>query len=213
MFSSRVLMIKECFYCYQLTFLASVCGHCYSRLSLLMQPSTGRLPGSLISHSYFCSWKQNESTLLNAFIKHQKEPVSHPLMKRLVKDHLHLDQLKNLLSCDALLPVPAKREGHQDHAFRIAQVLSELSGKPLILGFKPMGRTEQKNLRKTERKDIVFECTDVNFANYHSLALVDDVLTTGQTMKAMIAALPSVQKFHVLTLAKRELIDRKVDKC
>ncbi|MCE3009453.1 MAG: hypothetical protein LW875_02420 [Proteobacteria bacterium] len=151
--------------------------------------------------------------MLNAFIKHQKERSSERLLKQLIERTLSFEMKSRLHETEALIPVPPKVPGQQDHAFRIAKVLSELMGKPIVMPLRSKSASPQKRLSKTDRKAIAFEKIPVNFANHHRLTLVDDVITTGQTMNAMVAALEGVQKFHLFSLAQRVLIDPTRDKC
>jgi len=191
----------------------SACGFCFDKLVSLSQPKWqefDRVPSQMVA---LYEWRPNESSMLNVFMNHQKKASSNVLVRKLVGQILTYQVKEKICQTDALVPVPSRLGSHPDHAFRIAEAIAELTSLPIVNPLRSAAARAQKNLGSAERARIHFEVISEKFAKYHRLTLVDDVVTSGQTMKAMINALSGVQKFQVFCLARRVFVDPNRDKC
>lgn len=112
------------------------------------------------------------------------------------------------------LVTPPSRNGKKDHAFLLAERLSNKMqvpmGPKLIHVRSDLGR-HQRQKNKRERREIVFEvCKDSRvMQGAENYFFVDDVITTGGTALAAWRALGSPKNFEILTLARRLLAGSK----
>lgn len=103
-----------------------------------------------------------------------------------------------------IIPAPPRRGYFKDHAFYLAQALSQLSTWPAISILKRVdSHFSQKQKSKVHRKQICFKLK-YSLPKESSIIFVDDILTTGATAMAAKTAIGEVKSFKALTLTWRE---------
>lgn len=107
-----------------------------------------------------------------------------------------------LSACDAIAFVPATAAAYRrrgfDHMEAIARVLAELSDRPLADALVKHGKTDQRELGREERRARslgAYECV-APVAGLR-LLIIDDVITTGATLRAAAAELKRGGAAHV----------------
>lgn len=141
----------------------------------------------------------------------------HALKYRLARDHAPLlgallarAQALNLGGIDALVPIPLSEARRRARGFNQAELIArELSahlGLPLVADVVVRVRDTEAQVGKTaaERRDNVrdaFGCLDPSLVSGQCLALVDDVTTTGATLRACADSLLAAGAASVVGLA------------
>ena len=116
-----------------------------------------------------------------------------------------------LNQADYLLPVPLAdkrmKERGYNQAERLAFGLSEVSRVPMLADalLRTKDTATQTSLHLTERMENVrgaFTVSDAGRLQGCNVVLIDDVLTTGATMRSCVQTLSSIPEIeiHVLTL-------------
>lgn len=90
-----------------------------------------------------------------------------------------------------IVPAPPRKWGCQDHAWGWAWALSTVTGLPLRSPLMRVHTRSQKDLSRLARAQIRIELAEAewNCSDYRSVIVVDDVVTTGSTVKACYTAL------------------------
>ena len=114
------------------------------------------------------------------------------------------------LQCpQALLPVPMPRRSWlrrgRNQASVLAQPLARALKTPMLpaLAQRPSKGADQHTLNATERREVLASAFRIKSAPPDSIAIVDDVLTTGATCAALTTALlaAGAREVHVWCLA------------
>jgi len=102
-----------------------------------------------------------------------------------------------------IVPVPSSKVGERDHAYQIANIVSQELKVDLWNGLKWEAKsTNQKFLKKSER----FENSMIKTSNLpkgKQVILIDDLVTTGATASAAFKAIKSLNQIEVWALACR----------
>ncbi len=111
-----------------------------------------------------------------------------------------------LSASDGIAFVPATAAAYRrrgfDHMEAIARELARMSEKPLVDALVKHGKTDQRSLGREERRTRskgAYEC--VEDVRGRHLLLIDDVITTGATLRAAAAELDRAGAAHIDAVA------------
>ncbi len=111
-------------------------------------------------------------------------------------------QLKNPL----FVPIPARGERTEDHAFLWAQALSQRLGGEVKGLLKRADEDQQKRKNREERARIQFAKTGVLGNSFRTVVLVDDLVASGATMRAAMTAFSGEKETLGFSLVRRSLL-------
>jgi ComF family protein len=135
--------------------------------------------------------------------------------------HYMYIRTKNLLdfSPEVIVPAPSSKERLEERGYNpptlLAKELSKLSGLPVCEIVKKIKHTPpQSTLSPKERETNLKGAFKADEHNYKSVLLVDDIYTTGSTVKEICKELrkSGVKAIYVLTIAKTLPKDFENDK-
>jgi predicted amidophosphoribosyltransferase len=119
--------------------------------------------------------------------------------------------LRSLDSLPCLIPIPPHFPGAIDHAVQLAKALHDWTGWPMasLLTRVSMSKSKrrfqrQKALSRSQRQNVVFEASEESFFLKGPFIIVDDIVTTGATVRAAYRALGSPAHTRVWALADRQ---------
>ncbi len=156
---------------------------------------------------YLFRWEE-ENKLIGSLIYGLKGGCCGSSVTRILGNLVGESWLENLDEC-VLVPSPPTSLGSRDHAYVIAEALSDLYGGSLRTPLRRTGDLAQKKLAKTVRKekqlglDPDYTPSDLNTRR---IIFIDDVITTGSTAQAAFVALGRPRNFSVLAMAYRPLL-------
>lgn len=137
-------------------------------------------------------------------------PLVHHLKRRpLLKGWEILAQLLSEqavyagLECPRGFLIPPRSPHHlKDHAWRLGTEMSKAWGVPLFDIFEPINLPPQKSLKKQARLRRKLKVNQT-LRLKHGLVLIDDLITTGGTARAVQSALGHPEAFSTWTLFRR----------
>lgn len=196
-----------CSYCNKSICRFCYCGHCGSAL-----PYSANFCGKCAELNP--SWDQI------IFVGEYSYPLSNLIHRFKYQNHFHLDKtLARLLYMairevkrthqfilpDVIIPVPLHHKRQHSRGYNQSTLLAKYLSYWLKIPYddKLIIRTRitatQRGLTATLRKKNLknaFKCTNKN-CRYYSIAILDDVITTGATMKAIIESLRGTRIQHI----------------
>lgn len=101
-----------------------------------------------------------------------------------------------------LIPIPSK-QGKSDHATGFARALCCLTGDPVEEILRSKVQRHQRELTRRQRSHIAFEKAQRWRKSYSHYVLVDDVVTSGATLRAAFLALNEPISIQGLCLMDR----------
>lgn len=108
-----------------------------------------------------------------------------------------------------IVPAPSAKEGNEKRGFNHVQSVFSILGLPMVPLIEKTANIEQKDLSVKERKNIkhILTIKDGNKLHGKNVLIVDDVITTGSTIKAMINLIKpyNPRKIKVLVLSGKSL--------
>lgn len=206
---NRLSFLSACSVCGALSLGEFLCEFCLKRWRQETKQQM-RFEGKGIKHYYFKTWHEIKGSDTKKIIESQKQGCRspHQYLNLLLPSVLSLsEKLKDL---DAIIvPCPSKVAGQEDHAFRIAQVLSQiLNYKMENCLIQPKSDLSQKEKTKEDRENRRY------FLSYKpmekQIIFVDDVLTTGSSFRAAQRALGPDKNYTVFTIFYRPLLRSKL---
>lgn len=100
----------------------------------------------------------------------------------------------------SLVPIPSTKEKYQQRGFSPVIKMFECCGMEVIDVLSKKRDVEQKNQRKSQRSKIEFQLKELDFSK-KKLLLIDDVVTTGSSMRAAYTLLAGkCKKIKLLTV-------------
>lgn len=107
-----------------------------------------------------------------------------------------------------LVPIPSSLSERPAHAHGLACALSELTSVPMadVLRSGPATAVAQKRLRRADRLVRQFHNTEEFCRTYKDVTFVDDVCTTGASLKAAYTALNRPRRARALCLIRRPFV-------
>lgn len=161
------------------------------------------------------SWYPGEDGELSGFIAelkiHHRAESWKPLARAFLDEQsrgLHFVSSPIL----GLIPVPAHKPGHEDHAFLFAEALADELGVPVIQALQRLGGGSMRKRGRRERLEAPTgfcatqawtEARKTQSENAGQWILVDDILTTGATSRDCLKAL-GLREAELWILATRE---------
>jgi len=161
---------------------------------------------SILVRSLFL-WEKDQNRALSVLIDHLKgggPSAAYDFFGHLLAHEVS----KNLEAKDdpILIPVPSRYPKKKDHAWCLAEAISQKSGIPMRTPLtRDMSAPRQKTLGRKQRTALRIQ-SDEKFTASRCVILVDDVVTTGSTAMASFKALGSPPRSRLLTIAYRSLV-------
>ena len=194
---------RECAVCCQrLTTTESViCGECHLRLPLTDFPQKpydnpmarlfwGVLPiEKAVAYFYYIPHTQSSQMIHHLKYHHQPEVGEYmgQIIAKALRQHHFFEDI------DAIVPIPItskrKRERGYNQSMEIARGISEVAQLPILskavkrIKFDE-SQTQKKGWERQENVEGAFQLVKPDAAKGKHLLLVDDIVTTGATMKA-----------------------------
>lgn len=167
--------------------------------------------GKQIRHFYLFDWVPGESDLLSSMVYQLKSDRCVRALRFYAKV-LILEVLSfHFEDYNCVLPLPGSKKS-SSHSYTVADQISQVCGLPIVKVLQKMNlETQQKKLSLQQRKLVEIKVGALKrrelFTTLKTDKLnpiyVDDILTTGNTLKASIKALAVNQNPCVLTLFYR----------
>lgn len=146
-------------------------------------------------------WNPGETNTLSSLVYILKENQPQ-LWMQLSLDFVNLHQLYN--SNEVLLISVQPTLSHQDHAQSWGNAISAHLGCEHIVGLRKFNPTAQKDKTKFERTDLeLISIVDISAFTSKKIIFVDDIVTTGSTLKAAYEALGRPRDFECWSMAYR----------
>lgn len=189
-----------CLYCSAIIWSSTqYCSACWSALEYLMRQSPGFASRKGLQIHYLWEWRREY--ILNHGSYALKKLCCEPTWIRLAELLTHRSGLSEWTD-GILIPAPPRKVGEEDHAFRLARGLSQVTGFPLhtLLRRNEFGPA-QKSKTARQRHEIELQM-DGKLGDFKGLRpiFVDDIVTTGATAQAAKVALRWQTPFTVLAL-------------
>lgn len=188
-------LFSFCIYCQSvLRPKEAICGTCWDRLVEFSQPSERM--GLYIGRSHcpirsLFSWARDQHPQISLLIQSLKGGANPHLWPRLTDlfTGLVFGRDLNFIHESVLVPVPSKREVFVDHAGLFSRALSRDLGISVAHGGDSMAGSPQKTKSKWQRSQTCFNGRhNIPDEKTHAI-LVDDILTTGGTARALIGSI------------------------
>jgi predicted amidophosphoribosyltransferase len=186
----------------------SLCSFCFNSLNLdQKRQSQNYFVGSNLIKGYsLFAWVRDKHKVLSKMLITIKGGFRKDILRSLSSDLETLLLINECIHCEIFIVYPqAFKKGHSipvsDHAFVLARELSKVLNLTLV-GLRPcLGEKSQKQRTKLERNSVKFERT-LGFSG-KTVIFVDDVITTGATLKAAYKALKPKKMIAVAVASRR----------
>lgn len=144
-------------------------------------------------------WKEKDS-IVGSMIHGLKGGTPIEVIRKISLEIVFREKGRNDL---VIIPIPSSKVGDKDHAYQIANIVSEELKVDLWDGLMWENKsTNQKFLNKAARFENSIVKTK-NFPKKKQVILIDDLVTTGATVSAAFKAIKSLNQIEVWALACR----------
>lgn len=171
--------------------LCIACDHYLPRIEPYEPPFT-LLNFSVLSPFWY---KEPLKTLIQHYKFHQKLFLT-PILGQLLADFIQNHYQKNSLSLpQSIIPIPLHPKRLQERGYHqvgeLAKIIAKNIQRPLDLNACRRIRhtAPQSTLPVNERKTNIQHAFDASIITQEHIAIIDDVITTGETVSAFIQAL------------------------
>ncbi len=184
------------------------CENCWRELFKKKNQKVQTLAPRHVNHFYLFNWGNNEPKI-KKMVYLLKGGGLKSAYRRLAWWLTHgvlssIDVSKGIV----FVPAPARHPLSRDHAYMLAEALSEIWSSPLWLAFdRPSGGHRQKTKNSIDRQHIKLTLHKKSHLSSegrryqnHVIFFVDDIVTTGATAKAAHEALENIANFHVISI-------------
>lgn len=177
--------LPECYKCRKLSNLYMTHSLCQSRSDL---------------DSIFVGWEYNDLTslILKKYKYSGVKDIAETLAEIFVR-RISETEYPNFLEGTLLTTVPISRKRHRERGFNQLNTIGKAVSKRFGYDFndslltRKIDREHQSVRNKSERRDIHYSdfCIkqDVDIGNYKSITVLDDVITTGNTLESICLCL------------------------
>ncbi|MFA6282334.1 MAG: ComF family protein [Candidatus Omnitrophota bacterium] len=224
-----IVLPNLCFICEEKITSGHLCKKCVEKIEFLFPPlcklcsrpflpnkkpicSKCKTPNALPYEQLICvtAYKEPIATLIHLFKYENYSYLSSTLSELMIK---HLTRIGiNLSDYDIITPVPMHRAKLRERGYNQSELLAEKIAKHFnislrndIISVKSI-RSQQVKLNRRQRKENLKNLFEVNQdMKDKKIILIDDIFTTGQTVKECAYALKNKgARITVLTLAKTQ---------
>lgn len=212
---SRIEMVRPCLVCHNIAELGgSLCRFCLRAVRARPPHVTENLISEIDLWSGWV-WPPGEDELLSRIVMRLKGQGNLKPWREIAE--LVIERLDSRWWSErpcVFVPVPITKG--RRHALEFAQGLSEATGIPWAEMFVPNeGVEKQRHKRRIERAREAFELNETfskhEYSDLH-IALVDDVVTTGETIKSAWRAL-GVGHVQAISMVRRTRLDAQSTLC
>ncbi len=156
-------------------------------------------------HCRLMDWTRDNDQFIRWVIQSLKGDYPSPLFFFLANElYSRIKEIPSIINDKpfCFIPCPSKNPLIEDHGFLLSQSFKNLTNFPVKPILKnPKIEKQQKNKSFLSRKEKKFEKTSFNpLPKDHLIVFVDDVVTTGSTVKAAHKALDKPEPFMVWSL-------------
>jgi predicted amidophosphoribosyltransferase len=162
----------------------TLCESCADELWRRREPVLRREAGFRVRSLF--AWREGGPRAMDWLIRSLKGQDQHIHWNELALWMLTTSiQPQRPLPKPLLVPIPSTRK----HSWGLARALSRWTGWPIESPLIQAQSRWQKGLTRSERQEVRFEGRGVLCTDYKTVLLVDDVITTGATLRAAHLAL------------------------
>ena len=115
-----------------------------------------------------------------------------------------------------MLPAPSSEESNLKRGFNHVKEIFGILGLPMYEVFKKVSNHKQSNLSYLERQNVgnVLSIDNAEITKNKNVLIVDDICTTGATLKALIELIKpfNPKQIKVLVIAKRDMSEEEISK-
>lgn len=177
-----------------------LCQHCYKALISRFSQTHMQMPLNKKTLSLL-NWNPGESDILSKFIlklKCNEQQMWNQLSFDFIQKHkINYEENRVLVSLHSTSP---NRTHAQDWGFGLSQYL----GCEHHTILKKVTKEVQKKKTKNERSQLLLlPIVDISYLKHKKVIFVDDVVTTGATLKAAYEALGEPKKFECWAMVTR----------
>lgn len=183
-----------------------LCVYCCRALSLKLGPFERKIESELTVNSLF-KWIPGRDDLLSLTLMALKQKEDSRLWSFFAEKAVDADDFNQV---SYIVPVPSRRVGN--HALGFANALSNYIGAPVIQPLTILGDPstyKTQNLNRAQRAEHLKTRIGVKNTEWPSdmgsVLIVDDIVTTGATIKTVAKLLNMENKTKIWTIASRSL--------
>lgn len=155
------------------------------------------------------NWIPDECNALSALTLSLKGKSSQKIWQEYAKLFLSMRRSQESLPANFIIVPCPNPEINQDHAWGFATALSELTGRPVVNLLKKgtaahfRGTARAERLLHINNRLLLSENITLDEYQNKKIVFVDDIITTGTTVKSAYTQLKLAQSFEAWSLVRR----------